>query len=296
MGRSSDRAAMQRAHYNGATAIVTGAASGIGKAISTELVLRGATVLISDIDEDGAKEVADDLRRRGQAAGSGNALSASLDVTDADAVADVVRRFAAEHGGLDFIFNNAGIPVGGEVSDLTVGHWRRVVDVNLMSVVHGVSAAYPLMIEQRRGHIVNTASLAGLVPSPMLVPYSTTKHAVVGLSVGLRMEAATHGVKVTAVCPGVIDTPLLDKGNPADLPFAPSTPDIRALLTELVGAPYPPASLARDVLDGVALNRPIIVAPRRAKVVWALYRISPKLIVDQSRKPIPITHHRATGG
>src|SRR5664280_2465562 len=160
MGRSSDRTAMQRAHFNGATADVTGA----------------------------------------------GALSQS------------VGRFAAEHGGLDFMFNNAGIAVGGEVRDLSLAHWQRVVDVNLMSVIHGVAAAYPLMIEQGRGHIVNTASLSGLVPSPLLVPYSTTKHAVVGLSIGRRVEAADHGVRVSVVCPGVIETPLLDKGNPGDLP------------------------------------------------------------------------------
>src|SRR5664280_3721454 len=81
--------------------------------------------------------------------------------------------------------------------DLSLAHWQRVVDVNLMSVIHGVAAAYPLMIEQGRGHIVNTASLSGLVPSPLLVPYSTTKHAVVGLSIGLRVEAADHGVRVS---------------------------------------------------------------------------------------------------
>ncbi len=288
MGRSSDKAAMQRAHFDGAAAIVTGAASGIGKALATELVRRGATVLVADIDSEGAQAVAADLRRHGGSGGQsqGGALAATLDVTDADAVAESVGIFATEHGGLDFMFNNAGIPVGGEVSDLSVAHWQRALDVNVMSVVHGVAAAYPRMIERGRGHIVNTASLAGLVPSPLLVPYSTTKHAVVGLSVGLRMEAAKHGVRVSVVCPGVIETPLLDKGNPADLPPATSTPDIRALLTELIGKPYPAASLARDVLDNVALNRPIIVAPRRAKAVWAAYRFSPRLLVDRSPKRV----------
>jgi NAD(P)-dependent dehydrogenase (short-subunit alcohol dehydrogenase family) len=114
------------------------------------------------------------------------------------------------------------------------------------------------------------------------VPYSTTKHAVVGLSVGLRVEAAGHGVRVSVLCPGVIETPLLDHGNPADLPTVESMPDIRAMLTELMGTPYPAASLARDTLDAVALNRPIIVAPRRARLVWAAYRAWPALLIDQS--------------
>src|SRR5664280_2694276 len=283
MGRSSDRAAMQWAHFNGATAVVTGAASGIGRSLAAELVDRGATVLVADIDGEAAEATAVDLpRRAGTGARShGSALPATVDVTDAGAVTESVGRFAAEHGGIDLLFNNAGIAVSGEVSELSPAHWQRVIDVNLWSVINGVMAAYPVMIAQGRGHIVNTASLSGLLPSPMLVPYSTTKHAVVGLSVGLRMEAAAHGVNVTVVCPGVIETPLLDKRNPDDLPGTDSMPDIRSMLTSLVGKPYPAASLASDVLDGVARNRPIIVTPHHARRAWAIYRISPRLLIDQ---------------
>ncbi|HEX3839911.1 MAG TPA: SDR family oxidoreductase [Acidimicrobiales bacterium] len=281
MGRAADRADLQRRHFEGKVAIVTGAASGIGKALATELVDRGATVVVSDIAGQEAALVAERLDRR---AGTGRAVAATLDVTDPDAVEALVARTAAEHGGIDLLFNNAGIGVGGEVRELSAAHWRRVIDVNLWSVINGVNAAYPRMIAQGRGHIVNTASLSGLLPSPMLVPYSTTKHAVVGLSVGLRMEAAAHGVKVTVVCPGVIETPLLDKPNPEDLPPVSSMPNIRSMLTSLVGPPYPVASLAADVLDGVALNRPIIVTPFHARRAWAVYRISPRLLIDQGAK------------
>jgi NAD(P)-dependent dehydrogenase (short-subunit alcohol dehydrogenase family) len=281
MGRAADRATAQRRHFEGKVAIVTGAASGIGKALATELVDRGATVVVSDIAGDEAASVAEDLARR---AGNARAIAATLDVTDADAVDDLVGRTAADHRGLDLLFNNAGIGVGGEVRELRAAHWKRVIDVNLWSVINGVNAAYPLMIAQGRGHIVNTASLSGLLPSPMLVPYSTTKHAVVGLSVGLRMEAAAHRVKVTVVCPGVIETPLLDKLNPEDLPPVSSMPNIRSMLTSLVGPPYPVASLASDVLDGVALNRPIILTPFHARRALAVYRISPRLLIDQGAK------------
>ncbi|HVB94114.1 MAG TPA: SDR family oxidoreductase [Acidimicrobiales bacterium] len=281
MGQAADRASAQRRHFEGKVAIVTGAASGIGKAMATELVDRGATVVVSDIAGEGSAAVAESLARR---AGATRAVAATLDVTDAVAVDDLVGRTAAEHGGLDLLFNNAGIGIGGEVSQLSAAHWQRVIDVNLWSVINGVNAAYPRMIAQGRGHIVNTASLSGLLPSPMLVPYSTTKHAVVGLSVGLRMEAAAHGVKVSVVCPGVIETPLLDKSNPDDLPPISSMPNIRSMLTSLVGAPYPVASLASDVLDGIAVNRPIIVTPFHARRAWALYRISPRLLIDQGSK------------
>ncbi len=282
MGRAAERKRRQREHFAGSSAIVTGGASGIGKALAHELVDRGATVLVADIDEIGARSVAEAATRRRP----GAATAIALDVTDPDAVAEAVGRFADHRGGLDFLFNNAGIGIGGEVGDLVLAHWQRVIDVNLMSVVHGVNAAYPRMIDQGRGHIVNTASLSGLVPSPLLVPYSTTKHAVVGLSVGLRVEAAGHGVRVSVVCPGVIETPLLDRANPDDLPAAPSMPDVRDLLTRLVGKPYPAAALAADVLDGVAANRPVIVSPRHARLVWAAYRISPRLLLDQSPRRV----------
>src|SRR5207248_6593438 len=126
------------------------------------------------------------------------------------------------HGRLDLMVNNAGIGIGGETRELLLAHWDRIIDVNLRGVVHGVHAAYPVMIEQGSGHIVNTASLAGLLPSPGATPYAMTKHAVVGLSLSLRGEAAAYGVRVTAVCPGVVETPILDKGGPDDLPKSPA--------------------------------------------------------------------------
>lgn len=280
--RQAERADALRRHFERKVALVTGAASGIGKALASELVDRGAMVVVSDIDGPAVVAVAEELERRagGNIASPTRAIPAVLDVTDADAVAELVARTAREHGGIDLIFNNAGIGVGGDVKDLSTAHWQRVLDVNLWSVINGVAAAYPLMISQGRGQIVNTASLSGLLPSPLLVPYSTSKHAVVGLSVGLRMEAAKYGVRVNVVCPGVIDTPLLDKSNPSDLPAADS-PNIRAMLTQLLGTPYPAASLASDVLDGVAVNRAIIVAPAHARRAWAIYRASPRLLIDQ---------------
>jgi len=272
--------------FEGKVAIVTGAASGIGNALAVALARRGATVVLADLDEAGAKSSADAIG----AGPPGRVSGVRLDVTDADAFAELVERVSSEHGHLDLLFNNAGIGVSGEVSDLSLSHWYRVIDVNLRGVVHGVAAAYPKMVRQGFGHIVNTASLAGLIPAPLLTPYAMTKHGVVGLSTSLRAEAARHGVRVSVVCPGVIDTPLLDKPNPDDLPVPSSQPNGRQMLTKTIGKAYPPASLAEDVLSGVARNKPFIVSPRHARIPWRIYRLWPRLVVDSA----PLVMRRLT--
>jgi NAD(P)-dependent dehydrogenase (short-subunit alcohol dehydrogenase family) len=216
-----------------------------------------------------------------------------LDVRDPEAVKELVDRTAKEHGHLDLMFNNAGIGMGGEVCDMTLAHFERAIDVNLRGVVHGVLAAYQVMTRQGRGHIVNTASLAGLVPSPGITPYSMTKHAVVGLSLSLRAEAAKWGVRVSVVCPGVIDTPILDKPNPEDLPPVGDFSGGREMLERLVGKVYPPELLARDVLAGVLRNRPIIVAPHHARRTWIAYRIAPELL--NRLMPVAFTRMSAKG-
>jgi NAD(P)-dependent dehydrogenase (short-subunit alcohol dehydrogenase family) len=255
----------------GKVAIVTGGASGIGSALARALAARGASVVIADIDDAGAKSVAGRIG----AAGTGQASTAALDVTDAEAVADLVRQTADEYGRLDFIFNNAGIAVGGKVEELGLVHWDAVIDVNLRGVVHGVHAAYPLMLDQGFGHIVNTASLAGLVPGPMLAPYAAAKHAVVGLSLALRAEAAGRGVRVSVVCPGFVDTPLLGRVN-QNLPQT-ETGMNAAALARLTGKLYDAEALAQDVLRGIARNQAVIVAPASARLAWRIARYTPAL-------------------
>ncbi|WP_448642383.1 SDR family NAD(P)-dependent oxidoreductase [Geodermatophilus sp. URMC 63] len=259
-------------------AIVTGGASGIGRALGAALVRRGDQVVLADVDGAAAEGTAEGLR----ATGPGTATAAAVDVRDADAVAALVDETAERHGRLDLLVNNAGLGIGGPVEELSPAHWDRTVDVNLRGVVHGVQAAYPLMLRQGHGHIVNTASLAGLLPGPGMAPYATTKWAVVGLSLSLRGEAARRGVRVSVVCPGGIDTPILDKGMPADLPRVPTAEatDTRAAITRMSGGRlYPADALATDVLRGIDRNRALIVAPRQARVLWRLMRLSPALLL-----------------
>src|SRR3954449_3957247 len=127
-------------------AIVTGGASGIGRAIATALAMRGDTVIVADLDGGGAEKVAP---RRSSPP---TARPAVLDVTDAEAVAALYRAVREEHGRLDLVFNNAGIAVGGRTDELTLDHWNRTLDVNLRGVIHGVHAAYPILLEQGHGH------------------------------------------------------------------------------------------------------------------------------------------------
>ena len=110
------------------------------------------------------------------------------------------------------MFNNAGIAWGGDTELLTLDQWNAIIDVNIRGVVHGVTAAYPVMLRQGHGHIVNTASMAGLTAAGQITSYVMTKHAIVGLSLALRSEAVPRGVGVLAVCPGAVETPILDKG------------------------------------------------------------------------------------
>jgi NAD(P)-dependent dehydrogenase (short-subunit alcohol dehydrogenase family) len=254
-------------------AIVTGGASGIGKALAAELVDRGATVLIADIAGDRAKDSAEELSRRG----SGTAVASELDVRDAEAVQALVDSAYADYGRLDLIMNNAGIAVGGAVHELTLEHWDRIIDVNLRGVIHGVHAAYPRMKERGTGQILNTASLAGLTEPPMMAPYVATKHAVVGLTLSLRTEAAMYGVKVSALCPGFVDTPLLDNANP-DLPKTEAGRTARQAAMRLQRKLYQPEALAKDIVAGLAANKPLIIAPASARGIYRMRRFAPGLL------------------
>ena len=188
----------------GGVAIVTGGASGIGRAFGEELGERGFEVVLADRQAELAEEAAAGIRECG-----GRAIAAELDVREFSGFERVVAETVDRSGRIDLFFNNAGIGVGGEIRDYTLRDWEDVFDVNLRGVAYGVQAVYPLMIEQGFGHIVNTASMAGLFTSPMSGSYTTAKHAVVGLSKTLRVEAKAYGVRVSVVCPGVIRTPIL---------------------------------------------------------------------------------------
>jgi NAD(P)-dependent dehydrogenase (short-subunit alcohol dehydrogenase family) len=246
-------------------AFVTGGASGIGRALCEELGRRGAVVIVADIDKKGAQQVASDLGRL-------RAEAAELDVADAPAVERAVLGAVSTYGRLDYMFNNAAIAAVGEVRDMAPEHWRRLVDVNLLGVVWGSMAAYAVMIRQGSGHIVNVASVTGLIPSPMLTSYSTAKWGVVGFSTGLRAEAAALGVKVSVACPSLVRTNIPDH----TAYFKIRKEDYLARL------PWnwmmEPDQAANSILRGVVRNETIIVCPAHGHLVWWCYRLCPGLL------------------
>jgi NAD(P)-dependent dehydrogenase (short-subunit alcohol dehydrogenase family) len=252
----------------GRCGIVTGGGSGIGAALSRALIARGDTVIVADIDGASAERVASELGSR--------AIAAKVDVRDAEAVQALVNDTVAEHGRLDLMFNNAGIAVGGDDLELGVAHWDRIIDINLRGVVNGFQAAYPVMAKQRSGSIINTASVAGLIPVPYLSPYVAVKHAVVGLSLSLRGEAKAHNVNVTVVCPGFTDTPILDSTGPDDLPKPTAMREGAARESaQRLGKLYSPDKLAQDILRGVDRKKAFVVAPAQARLMWRLNRLMP---------------------
>lgn len=258
--------------FENAVALVTGAASGIGLAVSAELAHRGTEVAMADIDD--AEPAAAKIRASG-----GRATAYTMDVTDAAAVQRVVERVFQQHGRLDYIFNNAGIGVGGDIENHTLAAWQKIIAVNINGVVYGIQAAYPLMIRQGFGHIVNTASTAGLVPMGGLTSYVMTKHAVVGLSTALRTEARQHGVRVSVFCPGVIRTPILTGGRHGVMVSPVAEARYRQLMGEAFEQllPLDANVFAKRALNQVARNRAIIVVPGFIRLFWWIQRLSPAL-------------------
>lgn len=193
------------AEFTGKIVVITGAGSGIGRSTARLFGRLGAKVHVTDLDGASAERVAGEITEAG-----GQAVAHQLDVTDADAVAKLAENVFEADGGVDVLHNNAGIGQSGTVEDTTLEDWRRVIEVNLMGTIHGVHAFVPRLLRQGRpAHIVNTASMAGLVASAELAAYSTSKFGVVGLTEAANAELAPRGIHLTALCPGVIDTPIV---------------------------------------------------------------------------------------
>jgi 3-oxoacyl-[acyl-carrier protein] reductase len=190
---------------DGRYAIVTGAASGIGRGIAEAFAEEGAAVAVADKNESGAADVAREIVDRG-----GHAITIEVDVTDADAVTQMVERTLAEFGGIDILVNNAGIDTVSTLVEMPLAMWQQMVDVNLTSVFLCTRAVLPTMIEQRSGRIINMGSQLGLEGTDRMVHYCAAKAGVHGFTKALAYELAPYNINVNAIAPGPIHTPLLD--------------------------------------------------------------------------------------
>jgi len=254
-------------------ALVTGGASGIGRALCERLAAVGAVIVVADVNAPGAEEVAADIRQR-----AGHATAVLLDVSHEAEFQKVVSDVVAGHGRLDYLFNNAAAAIVGEFRDGNVTDFRRVVDVNLFGVVHGTMAAYRVMLRQGFGHIVNISSVTGLMPTPVLTAYSTTKWAIVGFSTALRVEAAGLGVKVSVACPGLVRT---DMGEHNIYWNVRKEDHLEQLPWRWM---IEPEQAAKAILRGVARNQEVIVFPFSARVGWWMYRACPSVFAPLMRR------------
>jgi NAD(P)-dependent dehydrogenase (short-subunit alcohol dehydrogenase family) len=247
----------------GKVAIITGGAGGIGRALAEEMAEAGCYLVLADLNAELLDQTVAGLRATGA-----RVEAKIVDVRDPAQVQTLVKGAFHELGRIDYLFNNAGVNLCAELRDTTLEDWNLLIDVNLRGVVHGVHAAYPIMCEQGFGHIVNTASAAGLVPAAAEGAYAATKHAVVGLSLSLQIEAAAFGVNVSVVCPGLVDTPILDSTRYVRLPSD--------VITNIAPEkPIRPRKAARRILRGVERNQFYIVITATAHALWRLHRYAP---------------------
>ncbi|MBB4826279.1 short-subunit dehydrogenase [Sporosarcina luteola] len=247
-------------------AIVTGGASGIGKALCAELVAHNVFVIITDIKVQDGKTLQAHLNEKAL-----NARFIHLDVTDCKKVERLIQKVYEEFGRLDYLFNNAGIAMYGELYDMSIKNWKDIIDINLWGVIYGTQIGYQIMKKQGFGHIVNTASAAGLGPSPVSSAYSATKHAVVGLTTSLHYEAEGFGVKVSTLCPTFVDTPIFEEAIAIKIN--------KSLMTQQLKKQkmMSPQRIAKITLKGVHKNTPVICPMPMRKTIDVLCTIFPSL-------------------
>jgi NAD(P)-dependent dehydrogenase (short-subunit alcohol dehydrogenase family) len=254
----------------GKTAVVTGGGSGIGRATVLLLARHGAKVHVADIRLEAAEGVALEVRGAG-----GSAVAQVLDVSDPHAVEAFAEGVFSTEGRVDILHNNAGIGHGGNIEAITVEDWQRVIGVNLLGVAYGVQAFIPRMLAQGRpASVVNTASMAGLVPTAKMAPYCASKFGVVGLSEALNAELSGRGIHVSAICPGIIDTPIIATGIMRGDVAAIQGPASSFYAKRGTS----PDEVARAVLRAIDKHKLIVPVPRwQVTPLYMLHRISPRL-------------------
>jgi NAD(P)-dependent dehydrogenase (short-subunit alcohol dehydrogenase family) len=251
-------------------AVITGAGSGLGRALALDLAGRGASVVISDIDASSAEDTAKLVRGQGV-----RAEVIPCDVANRDAVFGLVEETERRLGGIDFIANNAGVAVGGPFEEISIEDWRWAADINLWGVVYGCQAAVPKMKAQGHGYILNVASAAGLLAPPAMSAYNVTKAGVVALSEGLYAEYKSIGIRVAVLCPTFFKTNIIGSGRGATTDKD-DAQIIRWMERSKVQAP----DVAKAAVDAVRDNKLYVQPMRDGRIAWRLKRTHPQRFYD----------------
>ena len=242
----------------GKTAVVTGAASGIGRALAHRFAAEGMQVVLADIEPGPLEEAAAALRDEGA-----TVLAVPTDVSRGDQVQALADRAVERFGRVDVVCNNAGVSVGGPIWECTVADWEWVLGVNLWGVIHGVRTFVPILLRQGgEGHVVNTASVAGLTSGPFMGIYNVTKHGVVTLSETLHKDLRLLGssIRVSVLCPGFVNTRIADsdRNRPSPLanPVERERPEeLERMIRAMLASGLPPAQVAAMVVDAIRTER-----------------------------------------
>lgn len=249
----------------GIRAVITGAGSGLGRALCLELARHGARVMISDRDTASAQETA----RLLEAAG-GKALLHPCDVTKPDEVETLAEAAFSQLGGVDLLVNNAGVAGAGEIGKMPLEEWKRILDVNLWGVIHGCHAFVPRLRQQGSGHILNIASAAGLMSMSFLAPYNVSKAGVVALSETLYPELKSAGIGVTVACPTFFRTNIAS----ASAPY--TDPKLGAAARRMVDqSRISSEAVARSLLRAVERGAPYALPLADGRWFWRLKRLTP---------------------
>ena len=269
---------MDVSKLSGATVLVTGAASGIGRESALAFARRGADLVICDRNAEGLAETAEQIQALGR-----DVRASTVDVSSAEQMRDFAEMVHGEVEAVDILMNNAGVGLGGGFLDTSLEDWEWIISINLEGVIHGCHYFVPKMVERARGgHIVNVSSAAGYFASQALAAYCTTKFAVLGLSEALRDELAPHGIGVTAICPGVINTPIV---RTSPLRGAADTAEARRLIIETYERRnYGPDRVARQVLKAIQKNRAVAPVSPEAWLLFYLKRLLPDFAHWLSRR------------
>ncbi len=239
----------------GKVAVITGGASGIGRAVAERAAAEGMKVVLGDIEEGPLKEAERELTAQGA-----EALGVVTDVADVVSVRALRDRALDRFGAVHVVHNTAGVGLGGPIWEVSEEDWRWILGVNLWGVIHGVATFVPLFIAQGEGHVVNTASIAGLTTAPFLGPYNATKQAVVAISETLfkDLQAVGAPVGVSVLCPGFVQTRIAesDRNRPAWAPDheVGGAAELRSAVQGMVDSGIPPGTVADRVIEAVRTN------------------------------------------